>query len=176
MADPRLAPYRGALLSFAAYLVVLAASAAALFAGKLGAGPDGVRAFYLGAPERFTSPRTLAGMLEVAVPHLVAIPLVLFAAVHVVGFARATSPRLFSLLGSLSFGSAMLGVLSGFLVRFVAPGIAWVKVAAFVGLDAALLAWAALLVRLCLPARSAAAEAAPAPSGAARPAARESSP
>jgi hypothetical protein len=180
MSDPRLAPYRGALLSFAAYLVVLAASAAVLFAGKLGGGPEGVRAFYLGAPERFTSPRTLAGMLEVAIPHLVAIPLVLFAAVHVVGFARAASPRLFSLLATLSFGSALVGVLSGFAVRFLAPGIAWVKVASFVGLDLALLAWAALLVRLCLPARSPARVtgpvASPAPSATARPAAKESSP
>lgn len=151
MRDPRLAPYRVPSLAFAAYLLVQAASAAALFASKLGGDAEGVRAFYLGSEERFTAARSLAGMLEVAVPHLVAIPLVLFAAVHVVGFARALPQRAFVALVALSFGSALLGTASGFGVRWVSPALAWLKVAAFVGLELALLSWAALLVALFAP-------------------------
>jgi hypothetical protein len=159
--DPRLAPYRLPSLAFAAYLVLLAVSAAVLFALKLGADADSVRAFYLGSEARFTSPRTLVGLLEVAVPHAVAIPLVLFAAVHVVGFARALPGRLHAALVAISFGSALAGILAGFAVRFAAPGLAWAKTGAFLLLEAALLAWAALLGAIFVPRRVAAEARAP---------------
>lgn len=155
MADPRLAPFRLPALAFAGFLLVQAVSAAALFVTKLGPTPARVAEFYLGSEERFTAPRSLAGLLEVAVPHLVAIPLVLFAVVHVVGFARSVGPRLFRLLVAVSFGCALLGVAAGFAVRYVAPSLAWAKVAAFAGLEAALLAWAGLLAALFLPSRAA---------------------
>ena len=165
MTDPRLAPYRVPALAFAAYLVLQGVSAAALFALRLGGGPDGVRAFYLGSDESFTAARSLPGLLEVAVPHLVAIPLVLFAAVHVVGFARALPPAAFRALVALSFGSALVGVLSGFAVRWVDGGLAWLKVAAFAGLEGALLVWVALLVAVFVPRRASAPAAAPGPAG-----------
>lgn len=160
MADPRLAPYRVPALVFSGYLLVQAASAAVLFVLKLGGDVPGVRAFYLGSEERFTAAKSLAGLLEVAVPHLTAIPLVLFAVVHVVGFARALSRRSFGVITAVSFGSALAGVLAGFAVRFVSPGLAFLKIAAFVGLEGALLAWAALLVALSVQ-RAPASDAAP---------------
>lgn len=154
MADPRLAPYRLPALAFAAYLLLQAVSAGALFALKLGVDADGVRAFYLGSEARFTQPKSLAGLLEVAVPHAVAIPLVLFAAVHVVGFARALPARLHAALVGVSFASGLAGILAGFAVRFAGPALAWAKLGAFALLEASLLAWAALLAAIFLPARS----------------------
>lgn len=151
MSDPRLAPHRASSLAFAAFLVVQAVSAGALFALKLGGGAEGVRAFYLGSEERFTAAKSLAGMLEVAVPHLVAIPLVLFAVAHVVGFARVLPQRLFTALVALSFGSGLLGVVAGFAVRWVSPGFAWLKVVAFAGLELALVSWTVLLAVLFVP-------------------------
>lgn len=160
MRDPRLAPFRGPALAFAAYLLVQAGSAAVLFVLKLGASAEGIRTFYLGSEERFTGAKSLAGILEVAVPHLLAIPLVLFAASHVVGFARALPARLHATLVSVSFWSALLGVLTSFAVRWVHPSFAWLKIVTFLGLEMALLAWAVLLVSLFVPSRS------PAPSSA----------
>ncbi len=154
MRDPRLVPYRLPALAFAAYLAVQAVSAAALFALKLGGDSQGIRAFYAGSPERFVAAKSLAGILEVAVPHVVAIPLVLFAAIHVVGFARALPRRAFSVLVALSFGSALVGTGSGFVIRWIAPALAWIKIAAFAGLETALVAWAVLLVVLFVPWRS----------------------
>lgn len=151
MTNRRLLPFRWPGLGFAAYLVVQALSAAALFTLKLGGGAAGVRAFYLGSPERFTHAKSLAGILEVAVPHLAAVPLVLFAAIHVIGFARPHRSRAFSGLVALSFASALVGILSGFAVRWVSPALAWLKVASFAGLEVALLAWAGLLVALFVP-------------------------
>lgn len=172
MRDPRLAPFRLPSLVFAAYLVVQATSAAALFVLKLGTGPAGVQAFYLGSEERFTRAKSLAGLLEVAIPHLVAIPLVLFAAAHVVGFARAVPGRLQAALVAVSFGGALAGILSGFAVRFVAPGLAWLKVAAFLATEAALLAWAALLLAIFVPGTAPRAGVSHAPWGAQDPAVR----
>jgi hypothetical protein len=132
---------------------VQAASAAALFALKLGGGAAGVRTFYLGDAERFAPAKSLAGLFEVAVPHLVAIPLVLFAVVHVVAFARALPTRAARVLAALAFGAALAGIAASFGVRYLGPGLAPVKVAAFALFEVTLLAWAALLVAVFLPAR-----------------------
>lgn len=153
MRDVRLTPFRAPALTFALFLVICAASAAVLFALKLGPGPARVREFYLGSEASFAAPKTLGGLLQVAVPHLLAIPLVVFAASHLVGFARAVGPRTYAALVRLSYGSALLGVVAGLGVRFVWPGLAWAKLGAFAGLEAALLAWAALLVVVFGPAR-----------------------
>lgn len=155
MRDPRLAPFRAPALAFALFLLICAGSAAVLFALKLGPEVARVQEFYLGSEARFAAPKTLGGLLQVAVPHLLAIPLVLFAASHLVGFARAIGPRTFAALVRLSYGSALLGVAAGLAVRFVAPELAWIKVGAFVGLEAALVAWATLLVMVFGPRREA---------------------
>ena len=93
MRDPRLAPFRAPALTFALFLVICAASAAVLFALKLGPGVARVQEFYLGSEARFAPPRTLGGLLQVAVPHLLAIPLVLFAASHLVGLRAGGGPE-----------------------------------------------------------------------------------
>ena len=151
MPDRRLLAHRLPALAFAAFLVVIAGSAAVLFALKMGFGPGQVATYYRGDEATFAPARSLNGLLLVAVPHLVAIPLVLFAASHVVGWARVLSPGWYRALLGLSFGSAALTVAASFLVRFVAPELAWLKLAAFAGFEAGLLAWAALLVRVFVP-------------------------
>lgn len=157
MAEPGLpAGQRAPALVFAACLLVIAGSAAVLFALKLGAGPEAVRAFYLGSEARFTGPRSLAGLLEVAVPHLLAIPLVLFAVSHAVAAAGAVEAAHLRRLTVLSFALALAGVAAGFGVRYLAPWLAWGKLAAFLGLEVLLLAWAALLAGVAWPRRASA--------------------
>ncbi|MFO0580976.1 MAG: hypothetical protein U0229_01755 [Anaeromyxobacter sp.] len=153
MPDRRLLAHRLPALAFAAFLVVIAGSAAVLFALKMGLGPGHVAAYYRGDAAAFAPAKSFDGLLLVAVPHLAAIPLVLFAAAHVVGWARALPGRWHRALLVLSFGCAALSIGGGFLVRYGPPALAWLKIAAFAGLEAALLAWAALLVRVFLPLR-----------------------
>ncbi len=145
MRDPRLRPYRGVAAVLVGTLVVQAASAAALFALKLGPGAERVREFYLGSEARFTAPRTVAGLLEVAIPHLLAIPLAVFTASHLVGFAAALRRRAFAVLAGLTFGSALAGVACGFGIRWLWPALAWAKLVAFCTFEATLLGWTALL-------------------------------
>lgn len=155
MPDERLLRYRAPALAFAAYLVLIAGSAAVLFVLKLGGTPAGLAEYYLGSEAAFRPPRSLHGLLEVAVPHLLAVPLVLFAVSHVVGYARAVGRRAYHALVVVSFGAALGGIGSAFLIRFVAPELAWAKIVAFAATEASLLAWAALLVRLFVPAAGA---------------------
>jgi hypothetical protein len=167
MRDPRLDPFRGPLAVFAGFALLQAGSGAVLFAAKLGLGAERIAAYYRGSAEGFRAPRTLEGMLEVAVPHLVAIPLVLFVTLHLVGLAGTVRRRPFALLAALSFASALGGIGAAFGVRFFWPALAWAKIAAFVGLEASLAVWLAMLGLLFLPpgraARSSAGAGPPAP-------------
>lgn len=147
MRDPRLAPFRWPLLAFGLMLSLTAASAAVLFVRKIGLSPQAVRAFYLGSEAAFTRPRSLEGLLEVAVPHLLAVPMALLVTIHLIGFAALLRPRPFALLAGAAFGSALAGIAAGFVIRFVWP-IAWLKIAAFAGFEATFLAWLALLATL----------------------------
>jgi hypothetical protein len=143
--DPRLRPYRGVAAILAGTLLVQAASAAALFALKIGPGPLRVREFYLGSEARFTAAKSLAGLLEVALPHLLAIPLALFAVAHLIGFLGAVRRRPFAVLVGVTFASALAGIAASFGVRFLWPELAWVKVTSFCVFEVALLGWAGLL-------------------------------
>lgn len=134
---------------FAIFLAAIAASAGALFLLKVGGSPDAVRTFYLGDEARFAAPRTLEGLLEVVIPHLVAMPLVIFTAAHLVAFSGILRGRL-ALLRRASFGTALAGVVAGLAVRFVWPGVAVLKLAAFLLFEATLVAWIALVVALVL--------------------------
>jgi len=151
MVDPRVRPFRGPIAAFAAMLVIVAGTAAVLFARKMGLGAAQVEAFYLGSEAAFSRPRSLEGLLEVAVPHLLAVPLALFVTLHLVAFAGVVRRRPFALLSGLTFACALAGVAAGFGIRFLWPGLAWVKIAAFVGLEATLLLWCVLLVSVLVP-------------------------
>jgi hypothetical protein len=155
MRDPRLAPFRSPLAAFALFLALQAASGAALFAGKVGPGAARIATYYRGSADGFRPPPTLAGLLEVAVPHLVAIPLVLFVALHLLGLASAVRRRPLSLLAGLGFGCALLGVGAAFGIRFLWPGLAWAKIGAFVGLEVSIAVQLGLLATLFLPGRRA---------------------
>jgi hypothetical protein len=134
-----------------------------LFAMKLGGSPARVQEFYLGSEATFAAPKSLAGLLETAVPHLVAVPLVLFVAAHLVAFTGLLRRRVFAVLCATSFVAALVGLGAGFAVRFVWPGIAAVKIGAFLALEATLLAWIVLLVLTFARPRAARARAAEAP-------------
>jgi hypothetical protein len=165
MRDPHLAPFRWPLAAFSLMLGLTAASAAVLFARKIGFSPESVRAFYLGSEAAFSRPRSMDGLLEVAVPHLLAVPLTLLVTVHLVGFAALLRPRPFALLAGAAFGSALAGIAAGFTIRFLWPGLAWLKIAAFAGFEATLLAWLALVVALFRGPRRAAGAAEPGAAG-----------
>lgn len=147
-----LRPYAGVALIFATFLAIIAASSIALFALRLGLSPASISAYYRGSEAAFISPKSPTGLLKVAVPHLLAMPLALFTAIHLVGYLGLARRRPFALLAWLAFAAALTNVLSGLGVRFLWPGLAVVKWLSFLGLEALLLIWTGLWVMAFLPA------------------------
>jgi hypothetical protein len=146
MVDPRVSRFSAPIAAFATMVAIVMATGAVLFARKIGFDGGHVKAFYLGSEATFAPPRSLAGMLEVAVPHLLAVPLLLFVTLHLVAFAFGARRRPFALLSGITWGCVAAGILGGFAIRFAWPWLAPLKVAAFVGFQATMLAWLLLLV------------------------------
>jgi hypothetical protein len=118
----------------------------AIFASRLGFTPASVAAYYLGSEADYRPPRTAGSMLEVTHAHLPMMALVMLLLTHLLIFAPySRRARIWLIVGA--FVSAALDEGAGWLVRFVHPGFAVVKLAAFVSLQGIL---AFLLVALSL--------------------------
>lgn len=118
----------------------------ALFASRLGFTPASIAAYYLGSEADYRPPRTAGSMLEVTHAHLPMMALVVLLLTHLLIFAPFSKrTRVLLIVGA--FLSAALDEGAGWLVRFVHPGFAVVKLAAFVSLQGIL---AFLLVALAL--------------------------
>lgn len=122
----------------------------AIFVSRLGFTPASVASYYLGSEADFRPPRTAGTMLEVTHAHLPVMALVMLLLTHLLIFAPY-SKRTRVILIATAFLSAALDEGAGWLVRFVHPGFAVVKLAAFVSLQGIL---AFLLVSLALFLRS----------------------
>lgn len=146
MVDPRLGRFVGPIAAFASMVAVVMGTAAVLFVRKMGFDPGHVQAFYLGSEASFAPPRSLTGLLEVAVPHLLAIPMIVFVTLHLVAFVSGARRRPFAIAAGITFACAAVVIAAGFAVRFAWPGLAPIKIAAFLGLEGTMLAWLGLLV------------------------------
>jgi len=113
---------------------------------KMGLTPDSVANYYRGSEALFTQPRSFESMLEVTHFHLPMMAIVILILTHLLIFAP-WSHRLKVWFISLTFGSAFIEEGSGWLVRFVHPDFAVVKIVSFL-LFQALMAF--LLVSLTL--------------------------
>jgi hypothetical protein len=99
--------------------------------------PASVVAYYRGDEARFLEPRTYGSMLEVTHVHLPMMALVLLLLTHLAIFLPWPTRARATLIAS-TFGFALLGEAAGWLVRFVSPAFAPLKVGAFLGLEATL--------------------------------------
>lgn len=97
---------------------------------RMGLTARSVQAYYLGSAEDFSNPRSAAAMLEVTHTHLPIMGVVVLMLTHLMIFAPY-SDRAKRWFISLSFVSAFGGEGAGWLVRFVHPAFAWLKIACF---------------------------------------------
>jgi len=108
-----------------------------LYFQRLGLDPASVVTYYRGSDAEFAMPRTYGSMLEVTHMHLSMMAMVLLLLTHLCIFLPWPLRARVGLV-LVTFGSALAGESASWLVRYVHPGFAWLKVTAFVGLQASL--------------------------------------
>lgn len=137
------AALRPALLFFLLLIALEFASGALLYYWKIGFASANVFEYYHGSeaalarypdrPDRFLEPRSPAGLLKIALGHLLAYGAAVLALTH---FARSLSvdgrpSRALDALCAMFFFAALIEIAAGFLVRFAAfPP--WFRTGAFV--------------------------------------------
>jgi len=104
---------------------------------KMTLNPASVVAYYLGNEATFTQPRSYQGLLEITHFHLFAMGILVLTMTHLLLFVPIAN-RHKAWIVSIAFTTALADEASGWLVRFVSPAFAYLKVTAFVGLEAVL--------------------------------------
>lgn len=113
------------------------ASNAFMYFSRMSLTPSSVERYYLGSEEEFSQPRSAQSMLEVTHAHLPIMGVVVLMLTHLMIFSPY-SDRFKRLFISASFLSALLSEGSGWLVRFVHPAFAWLKILAFLSFQGCL--------------------------------------
>lgn len=124
---------------YSLYVALLWLTNALLYFDRMGLTPSSVVAHYLGAEESFREPRSYAGLLEVSHFHLFAMGMLLLVLTHLVLFVPVSVRTKVAMI-AFPFLSAALDEGGGWLVRFVGPGFAWVKIVGFLALQTSLAA------------------------------------
>jgi hypothetical protein len=124
---------------YAVYVSALWLTNALLYFNKMSLAPSSVVEYYLGSEERFLSPRSYQGLLEVSHFHLFAMGMLLLVLTHLMLFVPISN-RAKAWLIALPFAAAFLDEGAGWLVRFGHPAFAWLKVSGFLLLQGSLAA------------------------------------
>jgi len=107
----------------------------ALYFASMNLTPQSVINYYLGAEAEYRLPRTYQSMLEVTHMHLPMMAVVMLLLTHLLIFVPL-SQQVKTTIIVAAFGSALAFEAAGWLVRFVHPQFAWLKIAGFVVLQA----------------------------------------
>jgi|SRR5690554_6839522 len=127
------------VVAYCVYVALLWVTNALLYFQKMDLTPASVVSYYLGSEEEFREPRSFQGLLEISHFHLFAMGMLLLVMTHLMLFVPLAA-RTKAWLIALPFAAALLDEGAGWAVRFVHPGLAWLKVAGFLLLQASLAA------------------------------------
>jgi energy-converting hydrogenase Eha subunit E len=119
------------------FLAGLWVSAGWMYFRRMGLTAESVRRYYLGSAEDFSAPRSLDSMLETAHVHLPIIGITMLFLTHLLIFAP-WSFRAKAAVIAAAFAAALLNETAGWLVRFVSPAFAPLKVISFLSFEAIL--------------------------------------
>ena len=122
---------------YSIYVGLLWLTNALLYFQKMSLWPSSVVEYYLGSEARFTSPRSYEGLLEVSHFHLFAMGMLLLVLTHLMLFVPVRQ-GIKAVLIAAPFAAALLDEGAGWLVRFVSPDLALLKVLGFLSLQTSL--------------------------------------
>ncbi|MCS7284451.1 MAG: hypothetical protein NZ527_01925 [Hydrogenobacter thermophilus] len=131
------------LFLFSLFLLLFTFVNFLVFSSKMGFTFESVKSYYLGNPQIFAKPKTFEGMFKVFHPHLLSMAFYSLAVAHLLLFINSKG-RFW--LGLSLFVLSFLDNLAGFLVRFVHPQLAILKMLIFLLLQAVLLYTSLLLL------------------------------
>jgi len=131
---------------FLGYMLLFVISSALLYFTRMGLDPDSVRLYFLGEPELEFGrpPRPYASMVETSHMHLFAMGMLVMVLTHLLLFVPI-KPALKGWLVLIAFSAALVNEGANWLVRFVDPAFAWVKIGAFIAMESSLSALVLLL-------------------------------
>ncbi|GIW43699.1 MAG: hypothetical protein KatS3mg077_0981 [Candidatus Binatia bacterium] len=133
---------------FLVYTFFLWLTNAGLFFYRMSLRPSAVIEYYRGSEEKFLQPRSLVGLLEQLHFHTFAMGILLLTLTHLLLFVPLSlRTKAYGIAGS--FSAALLGELSGWGVRFVHPGFAYLKIFSFLVLQGMIL-WLMIMVAWAL--------------------------
>ncbi|HEX9813463.1 MAG TPA: hypothetical protein VGB31_00795 [Myxococcota bacterium] len=122
---------------YALYVIGLWLTNALLYFSKMSLSAGSVVEYYLGSEERFLSPRSYQGLLEVSHFHLFAMGMLLLVLTHLMLFVPLRNATKAWLI-IVPFLSAILEEAAGWLVRYASPNFAYLKIAGFLLLESSL--------------------------------------
>lgn len=120
------------------FLIAFVVTNFTLYFSKMTLDPASVVMYYNGSEEQFHPPRSFQSMLEVTHGHLPMMAMVLLVLTHLVIFVPVEKWIKVTFICT-AFGSALLNEGAGWLVRFVDPSFAFLKVTGFVLLQGSLI-------------------------------------
>lgn len=119
------------------FMAGLWVSNAAMYLTRMGLTPASVEAYYRGSEADYSSPKSARALLEVSHAHLPVMGVVILLLTHLLIFAPYSDGIKKTAISAV-FSAAILGEASGWLVRFVHPGFAWLKILCFLLFQTAL--------------------------------------
>lgn len=142
------------LLASLVFLIAFWITTFFMYFSRMGLTPESVTAYYLGSEAAFTMPRTAGTMLEVTHGHLPVMAMVALLLTHLFIFTPL-SQKIKSATIVVLFASAFLGEAASWLVRFVHPDFAWLKIVSFATLQVSMgLVIFGLFAMLVMPPRA----------------------
>ena len=112
---------------------------------QIGFGYESVVEYYRGSEENFRQPRSYLGMLEEAHFHFFSMAIILVTLNHLILFTNIGSFWKLALIVG-SFASALGDIAGGWLIRYVSPEFAYLKIASVIVLQVSLAALMVLVI------------------------------
>ena len=120
------------------YVLLLWVTNILIYAQKIGMDYTSVVQYYLGSEEDFRNPVSYLGLLEITHIHLFLFAMALLLVNHLTAFLPLPQVAKLSMI-LISFTSGLLDIGSGWLIRFVSPAFAYLKIASFITFQISLL-------------------------------------
>ncbi|HFU74530.1 MAG TPA: hypothetical protein ENK65_03150 [Helicobacteraceae bacterium] len=124
--------YRLSIFYFTLFALLLLTTGTFLFLSKIGLSIDDINNYYAGNAALFINAKSSYGQLETAVPHLGGMGLFIMVMGHFLLFASKKTKKSMHLTLILLFITALLDIVSGFLISAGFYFFTWVKLSSFI--------------------------------------------